>query len=104
MFRNRRFQVAPKGSASDTVIAYCLGILSGVFILLSVVKSIVSKGNVERIYGVLMMSALVMSFTGVLFAILGYNDDEGSVTGKKLSIILNAVTLIVSVIFLFKGL
>lgn len=104
MFRNRKIQIAPKGSASDTIIAYCLGIVSAVFIMLSIIKSIVSKGSVERIYGVLMMSALVMSVTGTLFAIMGYNDDEGSVTGKKLAIIINAATLIISLIFLLKGL
>lgn len=104
MFRNRKIQIVPKGSASDTLIAYFLGVISAVFIILSVVKSIVSKGSVERIYGVLMMSALVMSVTGTLFAIMGYNDDEGRLAGKRLAIIINAATLLISVIFLLKGL
>lgn len=103
MLRNKGFNMAPQGSASDTVISYILGILSVVFIILSIVKSIVSNGRVERIYGVLMMSALIMSVTGTLFGILGYHDEEGSFVGKKLAIIMNAAAFVVALIFLLKG-
>ncbi len=55
--KNSDFRVSPPGSSGDTIISYILGILGGIFIILSVIKSIISRGTVERIYGVLMISA-----------------------------------------------
>lgn len=104
MLKGKGFRVAPKGNASDTIIAYSLGLVSLLFTLISVIKSVISAGNVERIYGVLMLSALIMSLTGVLFAIMGYYAEEGGITSKKAAIWLNAVILVITVIFLIKGL
>jgi hypothetical protein len=81
-----------------------LGFISLIFIILSVIKSIISGGNVERIYAVLMLSSLIMSVTGTVFAVLGYYAEEGGITGKKAAIWLNLVLLLVSVVFLVKGL
>lgn len=104
MFKGKGFRVAPKGNASDTIIAYSLGLAAALFTLISIIRSIISEGNVERIYGVLLLSALIMSLTGVLFAIMGYYAEEGGITGKKISIWLNAVILVITAILLIKGL
>lgn len=103
MQKNKNFKVSPMGYASDTIISYFLGGLSLVFVILSIVKSIISKGHVERVYGVLMVSALIMSVTGTLFGIMGYKAEEGSLFGKKVSIVINAVTFALSAIFMLKG-
>ena len=71
--KNSDFRVSPPGSSGDTIISYILGILGGIFIILSVIKSIISRGTVERIYGVLMISAFLMAFTGIVFGVIGYH-------------------------------
>ncbi len=103
MQKNKNFKVTPMGHASDTIISYFLGGLSMVFVLLSIVKSIISKGHVERVYGVLLVSAFVMSVTGILFGIIGYRAEEGSLFGKKVSIVINAVAFALAGIFMLKG-
>ncbi len=102
--KNSDFKVAPTGNATDTVIAYILGVLSGIFEILSIIKSIISKGSVERIYGVLLISAFLMSFTGFVFAIIGYHSEYGGVTSKKIAIYLNIFVFIIAGIFFIKGL
>lgn len=101
--KNSDFRVAPTGNATDTIIAYILGVLSGIFEILSIIKSIISKGSVERIYGVLMISAFLMSFTGFVFAVIGYHSEDGGVTSKKAAIYLNVVIFIIAGIFFLKG-
>ncbi len=103
MRSNSDFKVAGSELPSDTIISYVLGILSAIFIVICVVKSIASLGNVERIYGVLMMSAMVMSFTGGVFGIIGYRNEDGSVNVKKLAIYISVITFIVAGLFLIKG-
>jgi len=95
--------MAPSGNSRDTVISYILGILGGIFILLSIIKSIISKGAVERIYGVLMISAFLMSFTGIVFGVIGYRSEEGGVTSKKMAVYLNIIVFIIAGIFFMKG-
>ena len=101
--KNSDFRMAPSGNSRDTTISYILGILGGVFIVLSVIKSIISRGAVERIYGVLMISAFLMAFTGLVFGVIGYHAEEGGVTSKKMAVYLNIIVFIISGIFFMKG-
>ena len=55
-------------------------------------------------YGVLMVSAMLMAFTGLVFSAIGYRADNGGITNKKMAIILNVIVLGASVIFLLMGL
>lgn len=89
---------------ADTQIGYFLGGFGALFIVLSIIKSIASQGRVQRVYGVLMVSALLMSFTGLVFSIIGYRANMGGVTGKKAAIVLNLTVLALSVIFMLMGL
>lgn len=103
MRKNRSFKVTPFDSSTDTIISYFLGGFSIIFIILSIIKSIVSKGHVERVYGVLLASSFVMSITGIVFGIIGYKAEEGSMFGKRISIIISAIAFVISGIFLLKG-
>ena len=89
---------------TDTIIGYFLGGFGGLFIIISIIKSILTQGKVQRVYGVLMVSALIMAFTGIVFSVIGYRADNGGITSKKMAIILNGIVLGVSVIFLLMGL
>lgn len=102
-WKNSDFRVAPMENSTDTLISYVLGVLGAVFIVISIVKSVISKGNVERIYGALMVSAALMSITGTIFSIIGYRSEEGNVTGKRIAIYINVGVLILSVIFFLTG-
>ena len=56
---------------TDTIIGYFLGGFGGLFIIISIIKSILTQGKVQRVYGVLMVSALIMAFTGIVFSVIG---------------------------------
>lgn len=68
--RNSKFQ--HRGLPTDTIIGYFLGWLAGVFVVISIIKSILTQGKVQRVYGVLMVSAMLMAFTGLVFSAIGY--------------------------------
>lgn len=89
---------------TDTIIGYFLGGFGALFVVLSIAKSIISEGRVQRVYGVLMVSALVMAFTGMIFSIVGYRADMGGITSKKTAIVLNVLVLVLTVIFMMMGL
>jgi hypothetical protein len=44
-----------------------------------------------------------MSITGIVFGILGYQADEGGITGKKAAIYLNIIVAVITAIFFLKG-
>ena len=104
MQRSKDFKVSTPGLPTDTIIGYFLGGFGGVFVIISIIKSILTQGRVQRVYGVLMVSALIMTFTGIIFSIIGYRVDAGGITNKKMAIILNSVVLAASVIFMLMGL
>ena len=101
MQRSKEFKVSTPGLPTDTIIGYFLG---GVFVVISIIKSILTQGKVQRVYGVLMVSAMLMAFTGLIFSAIGYRADNGGITNKKMAIILNVIVLGASVIFLLMGL
>lgn len=103
MQRSKDFRVSAPGMPTDTIIGYFLGGVGGLFIIISVIKSILSQGKVQRVYGVLMVSALIMAFTGIIFSAIGYRADNGGITGKKAAIIINGIVFGVSIIFLLMG-
>ena len=104
MQRSKEFRVSAPGMPTDTIIGYFLGCFGGLFIIISIIKSILTQGKVQRVYGVLMVSALIMAFTGIVFSVIGYRADNGGITGKKMAIIMNGVVFGLSIIFLLMGL
>jgi hypothetical protein len=101
MQRSKEFKVSTPGLPTDTIIGYFLGGFGGVFVVISI---ILTQGKVQRVYGVLMVSAMLMAFTGLVFSAIGYRADNGGITNKKMAIILNVIVLGASVIFLLMGL
>lgn len=97
------FYIAPEGRSSDTIISYVLAVVSYVFIILGIVKSVMSKGDVERVYAVLMLSAILLTATGTVFGVIGYKTDAGHMTVNKIAIIINGIALVISSLFLIKG-
>ena len=100
MQRSKEFRVSAPGMPTDTIIGYFLGGFGGLFIIISIIKSILTQGKVQRVYGVLM----IMAFTGTVFSVIGYRADNGGITGKKMAIILNGIVFGLSIIFLLMGL
>ena len=93
MQRSKEFKVSTPGLPTDTIIGYFLGGFGGVFVVISIIKSILTQGKVQRVYGVLLV-----------FSAIGYRADNGGITNKKMAIILNVIVLGASVIFLLMGL
>lgn len=104
MQRSKEFSVSAPGMPKDTIIGYFLGGFSGIFVIISIIKSIITQGKVQRVYGVLMVSALIMAFTGMVFSIIGYRANMGGITPKKMAIVLNVCVLFATLIFLLMGL
>ena len=84
MQRSKEFKVSTPGLPTDTIIGYFLGGFGGVFVVISIIKSILTQGKVQRVYGVLMVSAMLMAFTGLVFSAIGYRADNGGITNKKM--------------------
>ena len=110
MQRSKEFKVSTPGLPTDTIIGYFLGGFGGVFVVISIIKSILTQGKVQRMQGgiyaimMYMVSAMLMAFTGLVFSAIGYRADNGGITNKKMAIILNVIVLGASVIFLLMGL
>ena len=60
MQRSKEFKVSTPGLPTDTIIGYFLGGFGGVFVVISIIKSILTQGKVQRVYGVLMVSAMLV--------------------------------------------
>ena len=104
MQRSKEFKVSTPGLPTDTIIGYFLGGFGGVFVVISIIKSILTQGKGQWVYGGLMVSAMLMAFTGLVVSAIGYRADNGGITNKKMAIILNVIVLGASVIFLLMGL
>ena len=49
MQRSKDFKVSAPGLPTDTIISYFLGGFSGLFVLISIIKSIATQGKVQRV-------------------------------------------------------
>lgn len=95
LFKKRRYYFSDDSIASDTIIAFVLGIISLIIEISSIIISFATKGHVPSIYGTLYLCAIIMSFTGLIFAGLGYKAFEGGLKSKWFSVMVNVVALIV---------
>lgn len=104
LIRKRKYYFTDGATASDTIIAFviafaCLGVEVAGFVV-----SIITKGNVPEIFGTLYLCAIVLSITGMLFGIFGHRAQEGGISAKRMSIILNLVAMIVPIATFISGL
>ncbi len=98
LFKKRRYYFTDSSFASDTIIAYVLGGLALLIDVSGIVTSIVTKGHVPIIFGTLYICAIILSVVGQFFAYLGNKAQEGGVKGKRISIILNIIALLIPVL------
>ena len=100
LFKRHRYYFSDSSMASDTIIAFVLGGISFVAELSGVISSIATKGNVSGFFAMLYICALVLSFTGIIFAYLGFKSQTGGVKEKRISVALNIFTILVPFIII----
>lgn len=101
VFKKRRYYFTDSSFASDTIISYVLGGIALAIELTGIIVSIATKGNVPLIFGTLYVCAMVLALVGEIFAYLGNKAQEGGVKGKRISIILNIVALLLPILIIF---
>lgn len=102
--RRRKYSYTDGAVASDTVIAFVIaGLCLGVEVV-GYIASIITRGNVPDIFGTLYLCAVILSATGMLFGIFGHRAQEGGVSAKRMSIILNLVGFVVPIATYISGL
>lgn len=104
LIRKRKYYFTDGATASDTIIAFVIAGLCLAVELVGFIASIMTKGNVPEVFGTLYLCAVVLSITGILFGIFGHRAQEGGVAGKRMSIFLNIVALVVPVVTFISGL
>lgn len=101
VIKRKRYYFSDSSIASDTVIAFVMGGISLLIELTGIIMSVVTKGRVPDIFGILYVCALLLSVSGEIFAWLGSKAQEGGVKGKRLSAALNIVTFIIPLWIMF---
>lgn len=97
LFKKRRYYFTDSSIASDTVIALVMGGIALSIEIAGIISSIVTKGNVPGVFGMLLLCAILLAVVGEIFAWIGNNAQEGGVKGKRISIILNILALAIAV-------
>ncbi|MBQ8412655.1 MAG: hypothetical protein IJX12_03485 [Lachnospiraceae bacterium] len=103
LFRKRRYYFTDSSIASDTVIALVMGAIALIIELSGIVASIITAGNTPEIFGTLYLIAIILAVVGEIFAWIGNNAQEGGVLGKRISIGLNIIAMLVIVWILLLG-
>lgn len=103
IFKKRRYYFSDSSIASDTVIALVMGAIALITELAGIITSIATKGNVPAIFGILYVCCIILGVVGEIFAWIGNGAQEGGVFGKRISIILNVVVLIIPIWIIFLG-
>lgn len=103
LIKKRRYYFTDTSIASDTIIAFVMGGISLAIEVAGVISSILTKGNVSDVFGILYLCAIILSVVGEIFAWLGNSAQEGGVKGKRISIALNIISLIIPIWILLMG-
>ena len=103
LFKKRRYYFTDSSFAGDTIIAYCMsGIALGIEIA-GIIASIVTAGNAPDVFGMLYICAILLSAVGEAFAQFGMKSQKGGVRGKRVSIWMNIVSLLIPVVIIIFG-
>ena len=102
--RRRKYSYTDGATASDTIIAFVIAVLCLGTEAVGFIASIITKGNVPELFGTLYLCAIILSITGMLFGIFGHRAQEGGVSAKRMSIILNLVAMIIPIATFISGL
>ena len=98
--RKRRYYFSDTSIASDTVISFVMCFIALLIEIVSFIASITTRGKVPDIFGNLLLCAIVLSFFGEIFAVIGNKSQEGGMKGKRISILLNIFTFILPICML----
>ncbi len=104
IIKKRRYYFSDSSIASDTVISDVMAGLCILMEIISVIFSIKTKGNIPDIFGTLYICAMILSVVGLIFAYYGFKAQEGGVKSKRISVLLNVLSLMVIVMFVCFGL
>lgn len=94
-FKRNRYYFTDTSISVDTIIAFAMGGLALVIELSGVIASFVTRGNVHEIFGTLYVCAFLMTVVGIIFGRLSYSDEEGGIRSKRLSMIINILSMLV---------
>ncbi|MDE6024233.1 MAG: hypothetical protein K2G45_02155 [Lachnospiraceae bacterium] len=100
LFKKRRYYFTDTSIAIDTIIAYIMAIIALIIEISGVISSIATRGHVPGIYGVLFLSAIILSVVGFIFSLWGNKAEEGGVRGKHVSILLNVLAFVIPVVII----
>ena len=103
LFKKRRYYFTDSSIASDTIIALVMGGISLFVEIIAIILSIGTGGHVPDIFGMLLLCAFLLSIVGEIFAWIGNKAQEGGVTGKRISIVINIISLVVLVVIVVLG-
>lgn len=95
LFKKRRYYFTDTSIAADTVIAYIMAAVAITIEISGVICSIATRGHAPEIFGLLYIIAIILSVVGEIFAMWGNKAEEGGVRGKRVSILLNMIALII---------
>lgn len=103
LLKRKRYYFTDSSVASDTVIAYVFGGVAFAMELAGVISSVVTKGDTPDICAYMYICSVFMSATGLSFAFFGTKAQEGGEKGKRFSIMLNVITLIIPIAIVVMG-
>ncbi|MBE5943447.1 MAG: hypothetical protein E7258_00845 [Lachnospiraceae bacterium] len=97
LFKKRRYYFTDSSVASDTIIALVMGGIALMIEVAGIVTSIATKGHVPEVFGVLILCSIILAVVGEIFAWIGNKAQEGGVKGKRVSIVINILALVIAV-------
>ncbi len=92
--RNNRYGIRRFSTAA--ILGLVFGILGWLLFLVSLVRSIVTKGEASALFGYLFLSAIVFGVWGTVFSICAWNAEEGTLGTKRFLVLFNIVLLVLS--------
>lgn len=103
IFKKKPYYFSDSSIALDTIIALIMGGIALAIEIGGIIASIVTKGHAPAIFGTLYLCGIILAVVGEIFAWFGNFAQEGGALGKRISIILNIVALLVIVWILLLG-
>ncbi len=103
IFRKKPYYFSDTSVASDTIISLIMGGLALAIEIAGVIASVATGGHTPGIFGTLYLCAVVLTVVGEVFAWLGNAAQEGGAFGKRVSIALNIIALIIPVCIFVLG-
>ena len=93
-----------KSVSMDALISCILGGISILALLIAVIASYRYNGNGPAAVGLLGVGSLILAICGVAFGVLSWKSQDGGLLMKRIAVIMNAVPLLVAVVFFVTGL